>query len=215
MRFQWIFLLAAVLWPCSVTAEGASTTKLKMTVGDDGVPVITNESPAQHARRVAWRRVRIPDESLVPVIEREAKRHDLEPELVQAVIQAESGYNPKALSSKGAMGLMQLMPATATLLAVDDPWDPEQNVRGGAAYLRQLFDRFGRLELALAAYNAGPTAVERYGDVPPYRETRTYVTRVLRLITGRDAELPPLSRGKKPTWVRGPDDRPLLTTGAQ
>jgi soluble lytic murein transglycosylase-like protein len=110
----------------------------------------------------------------------QAERHSLRADLVRAVIQVESAFNPLARSSKGAMGLMQLMPATAAEFGVRDPWDPGQNIRGGAAYLRHLLDRYeGNEELALAAYNAGPTAIDRYGQqVPPYRETRQYVRRV-------------------------------------
>ena len=115
-----------------------------------------------------------------PLIERHSLAQNLDPKLVRAVIQAESGYNQRALSNKGAMGLMQLMPMTARLLRVSDPWDAEQNVRGGTTYLRQLLDRFqGRVEWAVAAYNAGPGAVERHRGIPPYRETRAYVKKVL------------------------------------
>jgi len=117
-----------------------------------------------------------------PLIRTHAAAHGLAPELLRAVIQVESGFNPAARSPKGAMGLMQLMPATARLLGVSDPWDEAQNIRGGAAYLRHLLDRFGNNEeLALAAYNAGPEAVNRSGrQLPPYPETRDYVRRVAR-----------------------------------
>jgi hypothetical protein len=122
-------------------------------------------------------------EQFEPLIREHAARHALRVELVRAVIQVESGYNPHARSPKGAMGLMQLMPATARQLGVRNAYDPAENIGGGCAYLRQLLDRYGdNEELALAAYNAGSGAVERHGNaVPPYRETRDYVNKVSRL----------------------------------
>jgi len=113
------------------------------------------------------------------LIEENAEAHGVSPHLVRAVIQQESGFNPNARSHKGAMGLMQLMPATAQELGVSDPYNPSENIRGGVAYLKGLLVKFQEnVELALAAYNAGPTAVARYGTIPPYRETQNYVTRI-------------------------------------
>lgn len=123
-----------------------------------------------------------PPPHLDPLFEEASREAGLDPRLLKAVAAAESGFDPRAVSPKGALGLMQLMPGTARELGVSDPFDPEQSVRGGARYLRRLLDRFGgRLDLALAAYNAGPSAVERHGGVPPYRETREYVQRVIRI----------------------------------
>ena len=121
------------------------------------------------------------------LIEQHAATEGVRPELVRAVIQAESAFNPNARSVKGAMGLMQLMPATAAEYGVADPYDPHENIRGGVAYLRSLLTRYDdKEELALAAYNAGPGAVEKYGGtVPPYRETMDYVDRIRGSMKGR------------------------------
>ena len=115
------------------------------------------------------------------LIEEHAAANAVSPALVRAVIQAESAFNPRARSHKGAMGLMQLMPATATEFAVRDPYDPRENIRAGVAYLKRLLVKYLDNEsLALAAYNAGPAAVARYGTIPPYRETRNYVEKIRR-----------------------------------
>jgi soluble lytic murein transglycosylase-like protein len=118
-----------------------------------------------------------------------SQTHQLSPALVKAVIHAESRFHAKAVSRAGARGLMQLMPATADELGVDDPFDAWQNIEGGTRYLGQLVRRFeGDIHLALAAYHAGATTVQRYGGVPPYRETRRYVKRVLTLYRRYDAD---------------------------
>jgi soluble lytic murein transglycosylase-like protein len=112
-------------------------------------------------------------------INEHSTRMGVSADLVRAVIQVESAFNPKAVSTKGAMGLMQLMPATAQELGVDNPFEPDQNIRGGVAYLKRLLVRYdNRVELALAAYNAGMGNVEKYGDVPPFAETRNYVKKI-------------------------------------
>jgi len=160
------------------------------------------------------------------IVAEQSAAHGLDPALVHAVIRAESAGNRLAVSRVGAMGLMQLMPATAAELAVADPWDETENVRGGAAYLKRMLDRFERLDLALAAYNAGPSAVERHGAVPPFRETVDYVRRVLGTYHGRPVALseirvapsyvPPAARagdraGSAPVLVRDASGRLHLT----
>jgi len=117
---------------------------------------------------------------LWPIVERESRTRGLDPVLIESVIRVESGFQPEAVSPVGAQGLMQLMPETARLVGVTDAFDPQQNVAGGSQYLAwQLQDFGGDLNLALAAYNAGPAAVRRWGGIPPYGETNQYVRSVL------------------------------------
>ena len=114
------------------------------------------------------------------LITKASEKYSVDPALIKAVIKAESNFNHRAVSKKGARGLMQLMPATASSLQVQDSFHPESNIEGGVRYLRYLLNYFsGNLNLALAAYNAGENAVIKYGGIPPYRETQTYVRRVL------------------------------------
>lgn len=117
-----------------------------------------------------------------PYIKLSCQRYGMDHNLVKAVIHAESAFNPQAVSPKGAMGLMQLMPDTSKDMGVMDPFDPYDNIEGGTRYLRMLLNRFNNdVRLALAAYNAGPETVQKYGGIPPYEETETYVERVLAL----------------------------------
>lgn len=121
----------------------------------------------------------------VKEIEDASLRYGVPVRLVSAVIRAESGFNPRAVSRKGAQGLMQLMPTTASMLGVRNSFDPGQNIDGGVRHLRGLIDRFPQsLSLAIAAYNAGERAVVQYGGIPPYPETRDYVTKVMRFYSG-------------------------------
>ncbi len=126
------------------------------------------------------------------IIDAACDRHGVDPALVHAIIKVESDFNPYALSRKGAMGLMQLMPQTAVDLNVRNSFNPDENIDGGVKYLRYLIDRYeGNLSLALAAYNAGESAIRRWGTVPPFKETQDYVQRILRLYNGKTKVLIP------------------------
>jgi soluble lytic murein transglycosylase-like protein len=201
MRFR-AFLLAALVawtWPTQADAQIYAWRDANGTLvlSDRSIDAPTTVYTVSGAPRYVTTRPAeddAEDSRFEPLIQEHATRQSLRPELVRAVIQVESGFNPRALSPKGAMGLMQLMPATARSLGVNNPWDPGQNIRGGTDYLRQLLDEYdGNEELALAAYNAGSGAVAKYGRrVPPYRETRDYVRKV-----GAAAGEGPAPSGKK------------------
>lgn len=118
---------------------------------------------------------------ITKLIEKYSKENGLDTSLVNAVIQTESSFDSKAVSHAGAQGLMQLMPMTAQKLGVENPFDPEQNISGGTKYLRNLINKFNSVELGLAAYNAGPENVNKYGGIPPFNETQNYVKKVLDL----------------------------------
>ena len=162
-----------------------TTAEIYQFVGHDGSISLTNVPSDSRYRKVEIKSGRfhaaLSERELEPVIRRHSSQHQLHPALIRAVIKAESNFDPRAVSRAGAIGLMQLMPQTAVRLDVRDMYDPDDNVGGGTKYLRQLLDRFhGNLPLALAAYNAGENAVDRYQALPPFDETRQYVRKVLR-----------------------------------
>ncbi len=145
------------------------------------VPQEREGSPAESVPERVVDRIRAALRPYWEWIQQVAEKANLPSSLVAAVVWVESAGNPQAVSPAGAQGLMQLMPQTARMLGVTDPFDPRQNLEAGSRYLRQLMERFGELRLALAAYNAGPGRVQRYGGIPPFAETQTYVRRVIEL----------------------------------
>lgn len=196
----------------SILAEERTGETIYQYMDSNGVVNFSNVPTNPRYKRLRGERTlarlkpTLPASKLNEAILRTSHKHSLSPALVHAVIRAESAYNPNAVSSKGAMGLMQLMPGTASLLKVTNPYDPEENISGGVRYLRYLLDRFGgNLELALAAYNAGESRVLRTNQIPRISETQQYVRKVIRFyldsskegISARptrtyDAETPPL-----------------------
>jgi len=186
-----VFLLAvlASLTLITTLAPAAFASGLFRWVDDDGVAHFTNAPTDPRFRRIGsmsgtaqgWLRLpegirsRFSDE-----IREIAARHGVAADLVESVVRVESAFNPRAVSNKGAQGLMQLMPRTASSLGVRNAFDPRENIEGGVRHLRYLLDRYpGNVSLALAAYNAGEKAVDYYGGIPPYAETQQYVRKIL------------------------------------
>jgi len=190
LKISALFVLAVCLWP--LLDAYADSIYLVQRAGRS--LLITNRRPSDgrivssfnfkpHAR--VWfsgRSCGVKRTDYERLIHREASMARVDPALIKAVVHAESAFNPCAVSPKGATGLMQLMPSTARLLGVRNPYEPSQNIRGGVKYLAQLLDRYdGNIALSLAAYNAGPGAVAQHGGIPPYSETKAYVKRVMNL----------------------------------
>lgn len=185
IRTLLLITCAVLLWPGQADAQiyawrdasGNLVLSDRRQGADATTYAVPDAAALRSTRPLASPRVRWQYE---PLVLEHARAQGLRPDLVRAVIQVESGFNARARSPKGAMGLMQLMPATAMELGVRNAFDPAENIRGGTAYLRQLLDRYeGDEQLALAAYNAGSGAVDRHGrHVPPFQETRDYVRKV-------------------------------------
>ncbi len=205
------------LWLAIALVSFPVAAEVKLKVLEDGTRVMYNEGRRRRTYGPPRAAVSSSSEELESLVAKYAAMRSLDPDLVRAVIQVESGGQTMALSNKGAMGLMQLMPGTARELAVDDPYDAEQNVSGGTQYLSRMLDLFnGNLELALSGYNAGPEAVNRYGGIPPYPETRSYVEKVIRLYRDEPgfalSGSPSVRVGRKTYLSRGPDGRYVMTT---
>jgi hypothetical protein len=194
-------------------ARPARADEIVATVDEHGHKVYVNvggpASPSSSQTARGFRALRstapsIPPADIDHLVRQAANRNQVDPQLVHAIIQVESDYQPNALSSKGAMGLMQLIPATAMRFGVENPFDPKQNIEGGVIYLKYLLNLFGGdLSLALAAYNAGENSVLRQGGIPSFAETREYVRKVSGLYgtpaTG-DGKLKPKEPPKAPIY---------------
>jgi len=196
-------LLLTGLLVAATPGLGAAASSFQLTDAD-GVTHFTNaptdpryqRMPGFSGTSAGW--LRLPEAARVRYrdeIREVAQRHGLDPALVESVIRVESAFNPTAVSRKGAQGLMQLMPQTASSLGVRDAFDPRQNIEGGVRHLRYLLGRYpGSLPLALAAYNAGEGAVNASRGIPPYAETQQYVRRVMELLSGTSAPAPVVYR---------------------
>lgn len=165
--------------PRKAEAPPQSTTESTSRISGATAPGLPAMNRSPETRRLSGGRS-FSDE-LNAMIEAESRRQGVNPDLVRAVVRQESGGNPRAISRAGAIGLMQLMPDTARQLGVD-PYDPQENLQGGIRYLRDMAGRFQNVDEALAAYNAGPGAVQRHGGIPPYQETQNYVRSIRRML---------------------------------
>jgi soluble lytic murein transglycosylase-like protein len=168
--------------PASNASIASNTASIGSVVGTAVVPFSSVPLPNNNTNTLPPLPLSLLEKrnALKPTIQSVSKANAIAPSLVEAVIRAESGYNPQAKSSVGALGLMQLMPATAKELGVENPLEVKQNIEGGTKYLSQLMKKYdGNKALAVAAYNAGPGAVDKYQGIPPYKETQAYVKKVL------------------------------------
>jgi hypothetical protein len=205
---------------CERHEERGGMTRLYLDARDEGFVEVASERVSGYEPTLEESPQRVAQAPTLPEhIANAGLQTGIDPDFINSVIRAESGYNPKAISPKGAQGLMQLMPATAAKLGVRDSFDPANNIEGGSRYLRELLLRYnGDAIKALAAYNAGPQSVEKYKGVPPYRETRSYVARVINDFNRRKlaASKPPADSKHSKHPVRGAkaESKPARTSGA-
>lgn len=176
------FYFLCILFPGTVlfSASMALSGTIYYYQDEDGTFHFTDLPTSDRYRPFAVFRTRDPkSQDVIDLTNKYGRLHSVDPDLLQAIIEVESGYNPKAVSKAGAQGLMQIMPGTQKDLGLTAPFEPEPNIEAGTKYFRYLLDRFESLPLALAAYNAGPSRVEQYNGIPPFKETQNYVKKVL------------------------------------
>jgi hypothetical protein len=200
-----VFLSGLLLY--SFLPRAAKADQIVVLVDENGHKIYVNTG--ESTTRVDWitRSFRSntpavsgrPSADIDQLVEQTASRYQVDPELIRAIVRVESGYDPKAVSNKGAMGLMQLVPATAQRFGVANPFDPKQNLEGGVNYLKYLLDRFGgNLNLSLAAYNSGEHTVQRFGGVPAIPETQNYVRKVTTIYQPGDTPTPAKTTPQEP-----------------
>jgi soluble lytic murein transglycosylase-like protein len=210
MHLKQIVFLSAAILAAAITACNSFSQAMYSYIDENGVLNFTNIPPVTRVFNLKVSgaapatETQIPStkksERFTPIIEKYARDYQLDPSLIHSIISTESDFNPKAISPKGAQGLMQLMPATAAQLGVSNSFDPEENIRGGVRHFRWLMDNFKNdLSLSLAAYNAGENLVQRLGRVPEIKETREYVKKVTakydkKVLSAPAEDNPPLSR---------------------
>ena len=180
----WVTILCVFI--CSFIGINSGIADIYKYIDSNGVLHFTNAPTSSNYRLYIKERPAISLQvsstgKYEPIISAASKRHGVSTHLLNAIIKVESDYNPRAVSRKGAKGLMQIMPETMKALNIANVFDPWENIMAGARYFKQLFNRYeGKLPLALAAYNAGPGVVDRFGSIPPFRETEDYVEKVIK-----------------------------------
>ncbi len=181
--YKIVFIYTVTLLSILTLTSHADIYKFK---DSEGVIHYTNIPQGKNYSKAMSERKSTPGNKYSYIIREKSRKYNIEPSIIKAVITAESNWNPRAISQKGAIGLMQLMPSTARDMQITNPYDPEQNIEAGTKYLRFLLNRFdGDITLALAAYNAGPGKVERSGGIPPITETKKYVKKVISISKGK------------------------------